>query len=118
MKSNETKKLLAMAHIVFAVIAFAVALWQIAIFKDFALKSSMNTPPLHVFYRMLTLSGLLWSVALATCAISLLTDKRRTFCQLISVVNLFLFPIGTIIGGFTLYTLRISEKTFTINEVK
>lgn len=110
MKSNESRKLLAMGHAVMALITFAVAIWQLYIVRDFAPDYTMNTGPIYVFFRVLMLSGLLWSVALVSCAVSLITEKRRTFCQFVSVVNLFLFPIGTILGGLTLYSLRNEER--------
>ncbi len=109
MKSNEFRKILAMIHIAMALLIFAVSVWQIVIVKDVASNAAMNSDSFYVLFRVLTLSGLLWAVALAICAVSLITEKRRTFCQLISAFNLFLFPIGTILGGLTLYALRIKQ---------
>lgn len=119
MQSQEFRKILAIVHVVLAMGLFVISIgvqFQISDFSETFIRSMSDLMFLLIPAKGLVVILMAWAMTLVICGINLLKSKRRTMTQIISVINMFIFPVGTILGIVTLVsTFKKKQSTSILN---
>lgn len=99
-------KLLAVSHFLLAIIIMVISMvnyFEIKELQEVFIQTSFS------FVDILIVIICVWAFVNILSGYLLIVRKSRAFCMVVSVINLIVFPFGTVLGVLTLYYLSRSE---------